>query len=74
MATGYKPTPTIVEAAQTLYRTHSVTDISRSGAGERNLQETSASVSAVVDHARRFAKKPSASLLVFPDQAKRLPD
>jgi hypothetical protein len=54
MATGYKPTPTIVEAAQTLYRTHSVNDISRSDAGARNLQETSTSVSAAIDHAREF--------------------
>ena len=33
MAKGYKPTPTIVEAAQVLYQTHSVADISRSDAG-----------------------------------------
>jgi hypothetical protein len=35
MAKGYKPTPTIIEAAQVLYRTHSVTDISRSDAGAK---------------------------------------
>jgi hypothetical protein len=52
MAKGYKPTPTIVEAAQILYRTHSVTDISRSDAGAKNLRETSASVSTVIDRAR----------------------
>lgn len=32
MAKGYKPTPTIIEAAEILYQTHSVTDISRSDA------------------------------------------
>jgi hypothetical protein len=53
MAKGYRPTPTIVEAAESLYRTHSVTDISRSDAGAKNLQETSASVSAVIDRARQ---------------------
>jgi hypothetical protein len=37
MATGYKPTPTIVEAAQILYLTHSVIDISRSDAGAKSL-------------------------------------
>ena len=52
MAKGYKPTPTIVQAAEILYRTHSVIDISRSDAGAKNLQETSASVSAVIDRAR----------------------
>jgi hypothetical protein len=53
MAKGYKPTPTIVEAAQILYRTHSVTDISRSDAGAKMLRETSASVSMVIDRARQ---------------------
>jgi hypothetical protein len=37
MAKGYKPTPTIVEAAEVLYRTHTVTDISRRDAGAKNL-------------------------------------
>ncbi len=57
MSKGYKPTPTIVEAAQTLYQTHSVVDISRSDAGAKNLQETSVSVSNVMDQARRNNKK-----------------
>lgn len=52
LAGGYRPTPTIVEAAQKLYETHSVEDISRSDASARNLQETSDSVSAVIDAAR----------------------
>ena len=72
MATGYKPTPTIVEAAQTLYRTHSVTDISRSGAGEKNLQETSASVSAVIDQARRFGTKAICFVTGVPGSGKTL--
>jgi hypothetical protein len=38
MAKGYKPTPTIVEAAQILYQTHSVADILRYDAGAKNLQ------------------------------------
>jgi Uncharacterized conserved protein (DUF2075) len=54
---GYKPTPTIIEAAETLYRTHSVTDISRSDAGAKNLRETNASVSAVIDRARQNCAK-----------------
>ena len=54
---GYKPTPTIVEAAQTLYRTHSVEDIARSDASAKNLQETSDSVSAVIDAARTGGHK-----------------
>lgn len=34
---GYLPTPTIVEAAQALYRGHNVHDITRSDAGAENL-------------------------------------
>jgi hypothetical protein len=49
---GYRPTPTIVEAAEILYQTHAVTDISRSDAGAKNLRETTASVSNVIDQAR----------------------
>ena len=37
----YKPTPTIVEAAQALYKGHKVEDISRSDSGEINLTKTS---------------------------------
>lgn len=33
----YKPTPTIIEAAQALYQGHSVKEISRSDSGAENL-------------------------------------
>ena len=72
MATGYKPTPTIVEAAQTLYRTHSVTDISRSDAGAQNLQETTASVSAAIDHARHSGTKAICFVTGVPGSGKTL--
>lgn len=52
MAKGYKPTPTIIEAAQILYQTHSVTDISRSDAGAENLQQLSDAVNSFIDRAR----------------------
>lgn len=38
---GYKPTPSIVEAAQALYSSHAVEDISRSDAGAKNIAHTS---------------------------------
>jgi hypothetical protein len=69
---GYKPTPTIVEAAQILYRTHSVIDISRSDAGARNLQETSASVNAVIDEARQHGKKTICFVTGVPGSGKTL--
>ena len=72
VATGYKPTPTIVEAAQTLYRTHSVTDISRSDAGAKNLQETSMRVSAIIDYARKFKRKAICFVTGVPGSGKTL--
>ncbi len=72
MAKGYKPTPTIVEAAQFLYRTHSVTDISRSGAGEENLRETSASVGAAIDRARQNRTKAICFVTGVPGSGKTL--
>ena len=72
IATGYKPTPTIVEAAQTLYRTHNVSDISRSGAGEENLKETTASVSEVIDYARQLGTKSICFVTGVPGSGKTL--
>ena len=72
MAKGYKPTPTIVEAAEILYRTHSVTDISRSDAGAKNLQETSASVSTVIDRARQKRTKAICFVTGVPGSGKTL--
>jgi Uncharacterized conserved protein (DUF2075) len=72
MAKGYRPTPTIIEAAETLYRTHSVTDISRSGAEEINLRETTASVSEVIDRARRNHTKSICFITGVPGSGKTL--
>jgi hypothetical protein len=72
MVKGYKPTPTIVEAAEILYRTHSVTDISRSDAGAKNLQETNASVCAVIDRARLSRKKAICFVTGVPGSGKTL--
>jgi hypothetical protein len=71
-ATGYKPTPTIVEAAQTLYRTHRVSDISRSDASAKNLQETSTSVSTVIDQARLLRTKAICFVTGVPGSGKTL--
>jgi hypothetical protein len=71
-AKGYKPTPTIVEAAEVLYRTHSVVDISRSDAGAKNLQETTASVSGVIDRARQTRTKAICFVTGVPGSGKTL--
>jgi hypothetical protein len=53
----YHPTPTIIEAAQTLYAHHSVDAIARHDAGARNLRVTSRRIEELVDEARRNGRK-----------------
>jgi hypothetical protein len=53
----YHPTPTIVEAAQALYKGHRVEEISRSDAGAINLTKTCSHVSKVIDDAKANNKK-----------------
>jgi hypothetical protein len=72
MAKGYKPTPTIVEAAQVLYHTHSVADISRSDACAKNLGELNAAVSRVIDGARRNRTKAICFVTGVPGSGKTL--
>ena len=72
MAKGYKPTPTIVEAAEILYRTHSVTDIRRRDASAKNLEETSASVNRVIDRARESRTKAICFVTGIPGSGKTL--
>ncbi|MBB6227095.1 DUF2075 family protein [Polymorphobacter multimanifer] len=47
-AGSYRPTPSIIEAAEALYRGHDVAEISRSEAGAENLTLTAAAIEAVV--------------------------
>jgi hypothetical protein len=49
----YKPTPTIIEAASALYGSHSVADLSRSDAGEKNLAQTSVAISNLITRAKK---------------------
>jgi len=53
----YHPTPTIVEAAQALYKGHKVEEISRSDAGAINLTKTCSHVSRIIDDAKANHKK-----------------
>jgi DUF2075 family protein len=45
----YKPTPTIVEAAQALYKGHNVEEISRSDAGAINLSKTAHCLNEIIE-------------------------
>lgn len=51
----YAPTPTIIEAAQALYKNHSVKDISRSDAN--NLSDTSDYIFKVIENAKESKNK-----------------
>jgi hypothetical protein len=53
----YQPTPTIIEAAQSLYSRHSVEAISRHDAGARNLAITSKRVEELIGQAARNREK-----------------
>jgi len=48
----YRPTPTIIEAAQALYRGHAVEEISRSESGAENLTGTSEYVASAIETAK----------------------
>lgn len=68
----YKPTPTIIEAAQALYRGHSVQEISRSDAGAINLSRTAKAISEIIDDARGTRKKAICFLTGVPGAGKTL--
>ena len=48
----YKPTPTIIEAAQALYRGHKVEEISRSDSGAINLTKTAKIISEIISDSK----------------------
>ncbi len=48
----YKPTPTIVEAAQALYKGHNVQEITRSDSGAINLSKTAECINSVINKSK----------------------
>jgi hypothetical protein len=71
-ASSYKPTPTIVEAAQALYRGHDVQEISRSEAGAENLSRTGAYIAKVIEEAKRCGRKAICFVTGVPGSGKTL--
>lgn len=57
----YRPTPTIIEAATSLYRRHSVKEIARHGADAKNLNCTAEKVAAIIRQSRDSGASQSAS-------------
>ena len=68
----YSPTPTIIEAARTLYARHTVHDITRNDAGAVNLSSTSESVERVIADARQRGRKAIVFVTGVPGAGKTL--
>ena len=71
-AAPYKPTPTIVEAAQALYANHSVEDIARNDAGAANLAVTSGRLQAIIQYSHRHHRKSICFVTGVPGAGKTL--
>jgi len=54
---GYMPTPTIIEAAVSLYTTHSVENITRNDADAKNLTVTTKKISEIIETAKNENRK-----------------
>jgi Uncharacterized conserved protein (DUF2075) len=68
----YRPTPTIIEAATSLYRRHSVTEIARHDAGAKNLARTSEKVASIIRHSRDSSCKSICFVTGVPGAGKTL--
>ncbi len=68
----YLPTPTIVEAAQALYRGHNVHDITRSDAGAENLTVTTSEIDRIVEYSKANSKKSICFITGVPGAGKTL--
>ena len=68
----YKPTPTIIEAAQALYKGHSVKEISRSDSGTINLGATSDTISEIINQSKLNHKKSICFITGVPGAGKTL--
>ena len=68
----YRPTPTIIEAATSLYRRHSVHEIARHGAEAKNLGITSEKVATIIRRARDASSKSICFVTGVPGAGKTL--
>lgn len=68
----YLPTPTIVEAAQALYRGHNVHDITRSDAGAENLSKTADEINNIIKYSKQNKRKSICFVTGVPGAGKTL--
>ena len=71
-AGAYRPTPSIIEAAEALYAGHDVAEISRSEAGAENLSRTASAIEAVVTRMRETGGKAICFVTGVPGAGKTL--
>ena len=68
----YMPTPTIIEAAQALYRGHNVEEISRNDASAINLGQTTEAINRIIDESKTNHKKSICFVTGVPGAGKTL--
>ncbi len=68
----YKPTPTIIEAAQALYKGHKVEEISRSDSGTINLSKTTNCINRIIKFSQKNKKKSICFITGVPGAGKTL--
>ena len=69
---AYSPTPTIIEAARSLYARHTVHDITRSDAGAVNLAATSECIERIITDAKARGRKAIVFVTGVPGAGKTL--
>ncbi|WP_093023432.1 DUF2075 domain-containing protein [Pustulibacterium marinum] len=68
----YKPTPTIIEAAQALYKGHDVKEITRSDSGAINLSKTTTCINEIVEYSKTSKAKSICFVTGVPGAGKTL--
>lgn len=69
---AYLPTPTIVDAAQALYRGHNVHEITRNDAGAKNLTITTNKVNQIIEYSKLHHRKSICFVTGVPGAGKTL--
>lgn len=68
----YRPTPTIIEAAQALFREHDVAEISRSDAAAENLTQTADAIAKIIEESKANGEKSICLVTGVPGSGKTL--
>jgi hypothetical protein len=72
LSSGYQPTPSIIEAAQSLYQAHGVQEIARSDAGAINLGITTDCINEIIENAKANGRKAICLVTGVPGAGKTL--